>query len=223
MNDNYPLENFLEIIKPMDDSGLIAAYKNRNSYSADFVELVVEELGIRGYDATKIDEYSSEDIDIAVIKNQDTDKLIRIYYRHNKFKKGWDILAKNELKDRGIDIDRQPKEKTPMFKHCFSFTGRIRRLEFGLSFLICFVYAFAMGLFLVFTSANDDLEILMHILLLPCYWFILSQGTRRSHDLGHSGWWQLIPFYNLIILFLDGEIGINRYGKNPKGEGNFLA
>lgn len=49
------------------------------------------------------------------------------------------------------------------------------------------------------------------------FWLIAAQGTKRCHDLGKSGWTQLIPFYNLSLLFTDGVVGENAYGDNPKG------
>jgi len=47
-------------------------------------------------------------------------------------------------------------------------------------------------------------------------WFSLAQTTKRCHDIGNSGWYQLIPFYNLFLLFGNGEIAENEYGINPK-------
>ena len=55
------------------------------------------------------------------------------------------------------------------------------------------------------------------ILLIPVYWFLLAQGAKRCHDRGNSGWYQIIPFYNLWMLFADSEKGVNDYGLNPKG------
>ena len=43
---------------------------------------------------------------------------------------------------------------------------------------------------------------------------------RRMHDVGKSGWYMLIPFYNLYLACLDSDDGQNEYGANPKGIGN---
>ena len=204
----------------MEDPDLMLAYKNRSDYNPEFVELLLEEMSIRGCDATEIDTMSLEDIDVAAIKSKSNEELVEIYYKRGNYKTDWDIFAKNELENRGIDVEQQTGEKQSMFKGCFSFSGRIRRLEYGLSFIIYFAYAVVIGLFLGFVFPYSNSEVVMHLLLIPAYWFMLSQGTRRCHDLGHSGWWQLIPFYGLVMLFSDGDLGKNEYGDNPKGEGN---
>lgn len=53
--------------------------------------------------------------------------------------------------------------------------------------------------------------------LIPMVWFVIVQGVKRCHDLGKSGFFQLIPFYRIWMLFADGQIGNNVYGPNPKG------
>jgi len=113
-----------------------------------------------------------------------------------------------------------------MFKRPFSFDGRIRRLEYGLSLIIFYAYmfiiVFALQLFLSPTDpANATLEPLVMLLaMVPGYWFLIAQNAKRCHDLGNSGWFQLIPLYGLWLLFANGENGENRFGRNPKGQGN---
>jgi len=43
----------------------------------------------------------------------------------------------------------------------------------------------------------------------------ISLGVRRMHDVGKSGWFLLIPFYNLILALSDSENGENQYGPLP--------
>lgn len=106
-------------------------------------------------------------------------------------------------------------EKQRMFAHPFSFHGRIRRLEYGLSYIIYLVwYSFAS----VFSEGDGDGAIIYLITLVPFLWFILAQGCKRCHDRNNSGWYQIIPFYGLWMLFADGDIGENDYGPNPKGK-----
>ena len=52
-------------------------------------------------------------------------------------------------------------------------------------------------------------------------WIMLAQGAKRCHDVGNSGWFQLIPFYVFWMLFEDSKYGENKYGLNPKGIGNY--
>jgi uncharacterized membrane protein YhaH (DUF805 family) len=35
------------------------------------------------------------------------------------------------------------------------------------------------------------------------------------HDVGKSGWYVLIPFYNLVLAFSKGDQAENKYGPNP--------
>jgi len=100
-----------------------------------------------------------------------------------------------------------------MFKNPFSFEGRIRRTEFGLSFIIYFIAAFVIGLFIGLAKLNENV---VYILLIPAWWFIFAQGAKRCHDRGNSGWFQLIPFYGLWMLFSEGDYGTNEYGPDPK-------
>lgn len=109
-----------------------------------------------------------------------------------------------------------------MFQNPFSFYGRIRRLEYGLSLIIVQVF-FLIYNVLVQLFITSDNYILFLLLLIPVYWFLLAQGIKRCHDRGNSGWYVLIPFYGLWLIFADGEYGENWYGPNPKGLGNVDA
>lgn len=106
--------------------------------------------------------------------------------------------------------------KPGMFRNPFSFTGRIRRTEYGLSVIIgFFINLFMQGIVSVAAESDAALAflILYLIMLVPYCWFIWAQGAKRCHDVGHSGWFQIIPFYVLWLLFIKGEAGANRYGK----------
>ncbi|CAN5138584.1 hypothetical protein BH11BAC5_BH11BAC5_09990 [soil metagenome] len=107
-----------------------------------------------------------------------------------------------------------------MFKKSFSFKGRIRRTEYGISFII-YVVGLAI-LEIPFTNeANPgDVSPIFFILAIPAIWFMIAQGAKRCHDRGNSGWYQLIPFYECWMLFADSDNGNNAYGPNPKGIGN---
>ncbi len=44
----------------------------------------------------------------------------------------------------------------------------------------------------------------------------IAVAIRRMHDVGKSGWFCLIPIYNLILAATEGEAGSNEYGADPK-------
>lgn len=97
-----------------------------------------------------------------------------------------------------------------MFKKPFSFQGRITRTEYGLSMIISTFCWFFMLILTLFTFGIGS------FLFVPLTIFQLAQGTKRCHDMGSSGWWQLIPFFPIIMLFKEGDPGPNEYGENPK-------
>lgn len=103
-----------------------------------------------------------------------------------------------------------------MFKNPFSFEGRIRRLEYGLTMLIYFLFALAINVLVVFSSEHGA-GMLLLVLYLPVVWFVLAQGAKRCHDRNNSGWFMFIPFYSLWMLFAEGDRGENQYGHDPKG------
>lgn len=68
---------------------------------------------------------------------------------------------------------------------------------------------------------EESATLLSLILIIPLYWFMWAQGAKRCHDRGNSGWYQLIPFYGLWMLFGDGDECENDYGFAPKGRNVF--
>ncbi len=98
-----------------------------------------------------------------------------------------------------------------MFKNPMSFSGRIRRTEFGISFIIAVFLNLFIG---VLAEATDGMG---GLLIFPMVWFLWAQAAKRSHDVGNSGWFILIPFYALYLLFKEGDKGTNQYGQDPKG------
>tara|TARA_B110001452_G_scaffold156989_1_gene130647 strand:+ start:17961 stop:18560 length:600 start_codon:yes stop_codon:yes gene_type:complete len=96
-----------------------------------------------------------------------------------------------------------------MFSSPFSFSGRIRRLEYGISFIIYYVAV----MILPFITIDAPILGLGYI---PTLWFLFAQGTKRCHDRGNPGWWQIIPFYGFWMIFAEGEAQDNEYGSSPK-------
>ncbi len=46
----------------------------------------------------------------------------------------------------------------------------------------------------------------------------ISVAVRRMHDVGKSGWFVLIPIYNIILACTNGNTGDNEYGEDPKAD-----
>lgn len=101
-----------------------------------------------------------------------------------------------------------------MIQNPFSFEGRIRRSEYGVSLVIFFTVN------LMITAMMGNVKIshleILGLGYIPAVWFLLAQGAKRSHDLEKTGWWQIIPYYGLWFLLKEGKPGSNEYGKDPK-------
>ncbi|MBO5753519.1 MAG: DUF805 domain-containing protein [Proteobacteria bacterium] len=118
-------------------------------------------------------------------------------------------------------------------KSCYTtkykdFTGRARRREYWYCWLI---YVILQGVVSTITDTllgilGDD-SIIAWGLSLVLYIAVaipnIAVATRRLHDIGKSGWAQLIAFIPLVgwlilvyWLIKEGEPGDNKYGLNPK-------
>lgn len=107
-----------------------------------------------------------------------------------------------------------------MFTNVFSFEGRIRRKELGLSFVFFYVGCILLLVLFDTLGLTDEKSGRTFVLIyLIGNIALLAQLVKRCHDLGESGWFVLIPFYNpFVLLFMEGKPGTNKYGKDPKEE-----
>lgn len=116
------------------------------------------------------------------------------------------------IKYDGVSCTSQTKRKKRMFEQAFSFKGRIGRTEYWLSSLIYVIYHSLLGL-IDLDNLEQKYHVLFLLLCLPAVWFMIIQGAKRCHDRGNSGWYQIIPFYGLWMLFAKGDKEDNRYGE----------
>jgi uncharacterized membrane protein YhaH (DUF805 family) len=103
---------------------------------------------------------------------------------------------------------------TGVLKQYTVFTGRARRAEYWWFTLFNTLISYALtftGVFVLHISWLGSLYSLA--VLLPS----LGVAIRRMHDVNKSGWFILIPIYNLILLVTPGTVGPNEYGPDPKG------
>lgn len=131
------------------------------------------------------------------------------------FNKTTDVVAEPvaQYVDTTVVEDATPSSTKKMFAAPFSFDGRIRRKEYGISLLIFyFLYVGIAASLLKGRSSSGFIG----ILYIPLIWFILAQGAKRCHDRNNSGWYQIIPFYGFWMLFAEGDMQTNNFGNSPK-------
>lgn len=174
-----------------------------------------------------------------------SDQEIYNYAVHRRYELGWDwIDVKNDLTSNGLNERYADAiiqnliqaygyagsstatggvvpivDNRGMFRRPFSFEGRIRRTEYCLSVLLYYAAIYGAAFFIdlfAFVGDRDLSMILFFLFFIATYWFLIAQGCKRCHDLGHSGWWQLIPFYMLWMMFAPGDKGTTGYGTSPK-------
>jgi uncharacterized membrane protein YhaH (DUF805 family) len=109
-----------------------------------------------------------------------------------------------------------------MYKSVLSSSGRIRRTEYCLSILL-FLFFVSISItaeLKLFDQGfeNDTTRYMFLFLYLSFVYFLILQGAKRCHDLENSGWYQIIPFYIILMIFTEGKYGENKYGENPKGK-----
>jgi len=105
-------------------------------------------------------------------------------------------------------------------KQYVNFQGRAARQEYWM-FILFYVIFYIAALVIDAVIGFGVVALIYSLaLMLPS----LSVGARRLHDIGRTGWWQLIaliPLVGAIVLLVfyvqDSTPGDNQYGPNPKG------
>ncbi len=93
-----------------------------------------------------------------------------------------------------------------------TFNGRARRSEYWYFFLFNVIIAIVLAVTGVFMGTTILSNLYSLAVLIPG----IAVGVRRMHDVGKSGWFLLIPIYNLILACTEGTSGDNEYGTDPK-------
>jgi len=93
-----------------------------------------------------------------------------------------------------------------------NFNGRARRKEYWMFQLFNAIFAYS----LMFIDLALELGFLNLVYSLAVLIPGIAVGVRRMHDVNKSGWFILIPFYNLYLAVSNGDSGANQYGADPK-------
>lgn len=113
-----------------------------------------------------------------------------------------------------------------VLKNYATFSGRARRKEYWMFFLISALISIVLTLLdILLGTYSMEYEaglfsgLYSLLILIPS----IAVVVRRLHDTDRSGWWiliSLIPLIGVIVLFvficLDSQPGTNRFGANPK-------
>jgi uncharacterized membrane protein YhaH (DUF805 family) len=104
--------------------------------------------------------------------------------------------------------------KKVVMENYANFNGRARRKEYWMFFLVNLIIGFILGF--VAGLISPSLTIIGNIYSLAVLVPGIAVAIRRMHDVDKSGWFILIPFYNIYLACQDGTTGPNQYGLDPK-------
>ena len=89
------------------------------------------------------------------------------------------------------------------------FTGRARRSEYWWFVLFNTILSFIANFLDAYMQTGSIFSIIVALaLILPG----IGVAVRRCHDTNNSGWWILVPIYNLFIVLRPSTPGVNDYG-----------
>ncbi|RZD41241.1 MAG: hypothetical protein CXT70_04880 [Methanobacteriota archaeon] len=97
------------------------------------------------------------------------------------------------------------------------FEGRASRSEYWWFYLAYFIASLITGVMdaILFGMEMSDPTWLTWILYVVLFLPVLAVGIRRIHDHGMSGWYCMVPFYNVYLWIIEGEAVPNMYGPVP--------
>ncbi len=100
------------------------------------------------------------------------------------------------------------------------FSGRARRKEYWMFFLINLIVSLAINVIEAIVLGTAFLGLIYALAVFLPY---LAVTIRRLHDTDRSGWWFLIAFIPLVgaivllvFLVMEGTSGDNQFGADPK-------
>lgn len=106
------------------------------------------------------------------------------------------------------------------------FSGRSRRKEFWMFVLFTFIVEIVLAIIDAIIGTYNTaigMGLLSGLFYLAILVPSIALNTRRLHDIGKSGWFQLlfiIPIVGFILWIIwmvrDGDDGVNQYGPSPK-------
>jgi len=98
-----------------------------------------------------------------------------------------------------------------VLKDYAKFSGRANRSEYWYFILFNFLIALGLGAVGVLLDQPKLSTYYQFATLVPS----IAVAVRRMHDVDKSGWFLLIPVYNLILAVSEGTKGENKFGENP--------
>lgn len=111
-------------------------------------------------------------------------------------------------------------------KNYAGFSGRAQRSEywyFILFFLIGYIALVLVDRVLGSWSAKHEIGLLSTLFAIGLVVPSIAVAARRLHDIGMSGWWQLIslvpiigPIIMIVLCAKDSQGEANAYGPSPK-------
>ena len=122
-------------------------------------------------------------------------------------------------------VGKRMKYYLKALKNYAVFSGRASRTEFWMFYLFHIIFSFLVGFIVGILSVitKTDQRVLANIYSLAMLTPTIAVSCRRMHDTDHSGWWQIAPIINIVLLIREGTKGDNKFGSDPWGRSQYKA